>query len=161
MVNRMINENRQMQVIDYFQSDRQEHWLSQIGKSDWNAGKYLYELLRKKELKKLVGEDAKVLMLTDGDELVSFCTYAEKDDIRPTTLKPWMGFVYTFPTYRGHRYFGKLFQEVEKLAKENNVRDVYISTNHTGLYEKYGCEFYRMINDMHGEPSRVYVKHFD
>ena len=78
MVNRMINENGQMQVIDYFESDRQEHWLSQIEKSDWNAGKYLYELLRKKELKKLVGEDAKVLMLTDGDELVSFCTYAEK-----------------------------------------------------------------------------------
>lgn len=26
--------------------------------------------------------------------------------------------------------------------------DIYISTNHVGLYEKYGCEFYQMMNDI-------------
>lgn len=107
----------------------------------------------------IVGENSKVLMLIGGDELISFCTYAEKDDIQPTDLTPWIGFVYTFPEYRGHRHVGKLFQEIEKLAKAENVHDIYISTNHTGLYEKYGCEFYQLMNDMHGEPSRVYRKH--
>lgn len=107
----------------------------------------------------MVGENPKVLLLTDGDELISFCTYTEKDDIQPTVLTPWMGFVYTFPQYRGHRYVGKLFLEIEKLAKAENVQDFFISTGHTGLYEKYGCEFYQMMNDIHGEPSRVYRKH--
>lgn len=148
-----------MQIIEYFSCDRPEHWLCQIGKSDWEAGKYLYELLKENKLKSLVGEKAKVLMLTDGNQLISFCTYSEKDDIQPTELTPWMGFVYTFPEYRGHRYMGTLFQEIKKLAKADNVQDVYISTGHTGLYEKYGCEFYRMMQDMHGEPSRVYRKH--
>ncbi len=32
-----------------------------------------------------------MLLLTDGDELVSYCTYAKKDDIQPTDLTPWMG----------------------------------------------------------------------
>lgn len=91
----------------------------------------------------------------------SFCTYAEKDDIQPTKLTPWMGFVYTFPEYRGHRYVGKLFSEIEKLAKAENVHDIFISTNHTGLYEKYGCEFFKVMNDMEGEPSRVYKKHIE
>ena len=50
------------------------------------------------------------------------------------------------------------FDEVERLAKERQVTDVYLSTNHIGLYEKYGWEFFGMMDDMDGEPSRVYVK---
>ena len=150
-----------MQVIDYFSCERPEHWLNQIKKSDWGAGQFLYQLLSENKFKDAVGEKSKVLMLTDGDELISFCSYAEKDDIQPTELTPWMGFVYTFPEYRRHRYVGKLFLEIEKLAKAENVHDIFISTNHTGLYEKYGCEFYQTMNDMDGEPSRVYKKHVD
>ena len=147
-----------MQIVEYFKSDRPEHWLCQIGKSDWGAGQFLYELLSKKTFHDVVGENSKVLMLTNGDELVSFCTYSEKDDIQPTELTPWIGFVYTFPQYRGHRYMEKLFKEIENLAEAENVHDIYISTNHIGLYEKYGCELYEVMNDMHGEPSRVYRK---
>lgn len=148
-----------MQIIDYFSCDRPEYWLGQIKKSDWGAGQYLYELLSQNKFKNAVGENSKVLMLTNGDQLVSFCTYAEKDDIQPTDLTPWIGFVYTFPEYRGNRYVGKLFSEIEKIAKAEKVQDIFISTNHIGLYEKYGCEFYQIMNDMNGEPSRVYRKH--
>ena len=148
-----------MQVIEYFNCDRPEYWLFQIGKSDWRAGQYLYELLSENKLKNAVGENSKVLMLVNGNELISFCTYAEKDDIQPTELTPWIGFVYTFPKYRGHRYVGYLFQEIEKIAKSEKVQDIFISTNHTGLYEKYGCVFYQMMNDMNGELSRIYRKH--
>ena len=149
-----------MDVIDYFDSSRQEHWLEAIGKSDWDAGTLLHELLSRGTFFDAVGEGSKVLLLTDGDELVSYCTYAQKDDIQPTDLTPWMGFVYTFPQYRGHRYMGLLFGEVERLAKEEHVAAVYISTGHVGLYEKYGCEYMTQMNDMGGEPSRVYVKRF-
>ncbi len=149
-----------MNVINYFDSGRQGHWLEAIGKSDWGAGALLHELLSKGTFFDAVGEGSKVLLLTDGDELVSYCTYARKDDIQPTDLTPWMGFVYTFPQYRGHRYMGRLFGEVERLAKEERVAEVYISTGHVGLYEKYGCEYMTQMNDMGGEPSRVYVKRF-
>lgn len=148
-----------MQVIDYDSCGRQAYWLEQIQKSDWGAGQFLYRLLRENRFGDAVGEGSRVLLLVDGDALVSFCTYAEKDDIQPTGLTPWVGFVYTFPQYRGHRYVGKLFEKIGQLARAEQATDVYISTNHTGLYEKYGCEFYQMMTDMHGEPSRVYKKH--
>lgn len=151
----------QMQVIEYFSCDRPDGWLAQIRKSDWGAGQFLYELLSENRFKEAVGEKSKVLLLTDGDTLVSFCTYAEKDDIQPTKLTPWIGFVYTFPAYRGHRHVGVLFSEIERLARAEQVHDIYISTNHDGLYEKYGCEFYQMMTDMEGEPSRVYRMHVD
>ena len=149
-----------MEVIHYFSSERQEHWLAEIGKSDWSAGQSLYRLLKNGELQDYVGEKVKVLLLVNGDELVSFCTYAEKDDIQPTDLTPWIGWVYTFPERRGHHYVRQLFEDVERIAKAENVSEVFISTNHEGLYEKYGCEFFQMMNDIHGEPSRVYRKRF-
>ncbi len=101
----------------------------------------------------------KVLMLVDGENLISFCTFADKDDIQPTELTPWIGWVYTFPHYRGHRYVGKLLSYAEALAKTDGINSIYISTNHNGLYEKYGYEFFEIMKDIHGEDSRVYVRH--
>ena len=107
-----------MQVINFFASDRQIHWLEEIMKSDWGAGAFLHELICNGTFFEVVGKDSKVLLLIDGDELISFCTYAQKDDIQPTEHTPWMGFVYTFPEPRGRRYMGILFEEIERLAKE-------------------------------------------
>ncbi len=46
---------RYMQIIEYYDSDRQEHWLNQIKKSDWGAGQYLYELLSQNRFKEMTG----------------------------------------------------------------------------------------------------------
>ena len=148
-----------MNIIEYFSTDNKDYWLSKIKESDWGAGQFLYELLKNQKLKEYVGENTKVLMLVDGENLISFCTFAEKDDIQPTDLTPWIGWVYTFPHYRGHRYVGKLLSYAEALAKTDGLNSIYISTNHNGLYEKYGYEFFEMMKDMHGEDSRVYVKY--
>lgn len=147
-----------MKIIEYFTSENKSHWLEEIKKSDWGAGQFLYELLRDGKLKETVGETTLVPMLVDGDKLVSFCTFSPLDDIWPTELKPWIGFVYTFPEYRGHRHVGKLLKYVESIATIMNKEALYISTNHTGLYEKYGYEFFRMDKDIYGEASRVYRK---
>lgn len=147
-----------MKVISFYDSDRQAHWLEEIGKSDWSAGAFLYKLLNSGTFFEAVGDGSRVLLLTDGDTLISYCTYAKMDDIQPTELTPWMGYVYTFPGYRGHRFVKFLFEEVERLAKEEQVSKVYISTNHVGLYEKYGCTYLTQMKDLEGNPSRIYVK---
>ena len=36
------------------------------------------------------------------------------------------------------------------------AKDIYISTGETGLYEKYGYQFWKIMKDVHGEDSRVY-----
>lgn len=148
-----------MEVIEFYHADSKAYWLEKIKESDWGAGQYLYKLLSEQKLKQLVGENTKVLMLIDGEKLVSFCTLADKDDIQPTELTPWIGWVYTFPDYRGHHYAGKLLKHAEVLAAQAGMRNIYISTNHDGLYEKYGYEFFQMMKDVNGEDSRVYVKY--
>jgi hypothetical protein len=44
-----------MKIIDFYASGDQDHWLSEINKSDLREGKYLYELLRDQKLKELCG----------------------------------------------------------------------------------------------------------
>lgn len=147
-----------MNVIEYFNSDDKEYWLSKIKESDWGAGAFLHDLLKKQKLGELVGEKTRVLLLVDGGELVSFCTLAEKDDIQPTDLTPWVGWLYTFPQYRGKHLAGKLLCHAEALAREDGADAIYISTNHTGLYEKYGYKFFDIMKDIDGEDSKVYTK---
>ena len=147
----------EMNIISFFESSRQAHWLAEIKKSDWRGGVFLYSLLSEGTFLEASGAGAKVLLLTQGDRLVSFCTYAEKDDI-PSDLKPWMGFVYTFPPYRGHRYMQLLFDEVVRLARQEHVSSVYISTDHIGLYEKYGCKFLTEMTNRDGDLARIYAK---
>ena len=146
-----------MEIIDFYASGNKDYWLAEIQKSDWRAGKYLYELLRDQKLKELCGETTQVLLLIDNDKLLAFCTYAEQDDIREPSLTPWVGFVYTFPEYRGKRRVGKLLEYVYMLAKNEGHEHIYISTGEAGLYEKYGYRFWKEMKDVNGEDSRVYI----
>lgn len=155
---KMEHNEEQRKIIKYFSSDDREYRLSQIGSSDWRAGQYLAQLLRENKLKEMTGDTAEVLMLVRGKELLSFCTLAPLDDIQPTELTPWIGFVYTFPEYRGHRYAGELLDHAEALAADKGYENVYISTGETGLYEKYGYEFWGTAKDIGGEDSRIYRK---
>jgi len=146
-----------MKIVEFFSCDNKEHWIFEMEKCDWGAGKWLSQLLKNNELQKFVGEGALVPMLTDGDKLVSFCTFAPLDEIQPTNLSPWIGFVYTFPEYRGMRCAGKVLDWSECVATIMEEDAVYISTDHVGLYESYGYDFLEIVKH-DDEDCRVYVK---
>ncbi|MCM1579407.1 MAG: GNAT family N-acetyltransferase, partial [Ruminococcus sp.] len=103
----------------------------------------------------------------EGDSLVSFASFAERDSIEDDSLSPWIGFVCTFPQYRGHRYMGRLIGHCEKIAAEHGVKAVYICTDHVGLYEKYGFSYTESRNDTNPSlnygiqpPQKPYMKVF-
>ena len=147
-----------MDYLIYSDCENKEYWLQKIEECDWGAGKYLAYLLKTDGLDKLVGEGAKVLMLTDGKDLVSFCTLAKYDDVQPTNLTPWCGWIYTFPAHRGKRLAGRLIGYAEDLARAEGAEALHISTNHDGLYEKYGYSFLKYEKDVEGEDTKVYIK---
>ena len=98
-------------------------------------------------------------MLVDGNGLISFCTLSDKDDIDSTDLMPWIGFVYTFPQYRGNRYVGELINYAADLAEKDGYSKIYVSTDQEGIYEKYKFEYIEVMKDKRGGESRVYVRH--
>lgn len=147
-----------MQVIKYYQAENQAHWREEIGKGDWSAAELLHDWLKNDKLKQMCGDSTEVYMLTDGDKLVSFATLAPQDEIDAPELTPWIGFVYTFPAYRGHRNAGKLLAHICEVLKSAGTEKVYISTDEVGLYEKYDFTFWQTMINREGEPTRVYVK---
>ena len=147
-----------MTITDYFEQpqEQQEHWQKEIAKGDWRAAKFLYEHLQNDNVKPRYGETTRLLLLTEGDELLAFCTLAEKDEIE-TELTPWIGFVYTFPGHRGHRYSEKLIKHALSLAKADGHKQVYISSNEVGLYEKYGFKPLQKMKDVWGGETQIFV----
>ena len=145
-----------MQIIHYSKEKNKEYWINEIGKSKWRAASFLAGLLREDKLKESFGENAELLLLTDGGKLVSFCTYAEHDEVSDRSLMPWAGFVFTFPEFRGQRRIGKLLEYVYALAKKDGYKTLYISTGEVGLYEKYGFTYWKDMPTIYGDSSRVY-----
>lgn len=146
-----------MEIINYFDCNNKQHWLAEIKKSDWRAAPTLAGFLESGTFFEMLG-DGVLLLLTDGDKLVSFLTFARNDCIDDKSLYPWIGFVFTFPEYRVHRYAGRLIERCEELAREHNVKNVYICTDHIGLYEKYGYSYLENRVDIYGDDSRIYIK---
>lgn len=146
-----------MEIIDYFKLDKPDYWLAEIKKGDWGAIPTLVRFIEENSFYENLG-DGTLLLLTEGDRLLSFVTFAERDCIDDEKLSPWIGFVYTFPKHRGHRYVGKLIRRCEEIAAENRVPKIYICTDHVGLYEKYGFTYIENRVDIYGGDSRVYFK---
>lgn len=142
-----------MEIIDYFKSDAQGHWLAEIEKSDWRAAETLVRFIKENSFHENLGKGT-ILLLTDGGRLVSFLTFSERDCIDDNSLFPWIGFVYTFPEYRGHR----LIRRCEELAAEYGIEKIFVCTDHVGLYEKYGFSYMENRIDIYGDDSRIYCK---
>ena len=146
-----------MQIIDYFKSERQAHWLAEIGRCEWRAAQFLAQLLREERFHQTLGRGT-LFLLADGDRLVSFLTLTEQDCIADETLKPWIGFVHTAPDYRGRRCAGVLLDHAVREAGQFGAQQVYICTDHEGLYEKYGFTYMENRVSIYGEDSRVLTR---
>ena len=174
-----------MKVIEYFEQTNklQKYLREQILQGDWRAAKYLHEVLEAGQLKERYGESTRLLLLVEDGvfssltedsqmisaaeggqipELLAFCTLAERDEIVPEEMrpdmKPWIGFVYTYPAHRGNRYSEKLIQHAYTLAEKDGYEKVYVSSNEVGLYEKYGFVFLKRFHTVWGEETQVFEK---
>ena len=146
-----------MKIIDYFRSEKPSHWLEQIRRCEWRAARFLAQLLEEGTFHKTLGRGT-LYLLADGDALASFITLTERDCIDMPSQTPWIGFVHTAPEYRGRRCAGVLIDHAVSVAGMHGAGQVYICTDHVGLYEKYGFTYLENRISIYGEDSRVYVR---
>lgn len=145
-----------MEIFDYF-SNKQRIWIDKIRACDWSAARFLADLLDKNTFHKMLGNGS-LFIMSDVEKLAAFCTLTQKDCIKDDNLFPWIGFVFTSPEYRGRRYSEKLIEYACEKAAEQGFENVYIATDHIGLYEKYGFTYIESRIDIYGEESRIYCR---
>ena len=148
-----------MKIIEYFEADLscQQILLQGLRQCDWGAGKFLLDLLEKQTVAETLGGPGKLFFLLDGENVVSFLTLTGQDCIAFPDFTPWIGFVFTFPEYRGHRYAGLLLDHARECAASNGFPFVFLASGHSGLCEKYGFSHWGNLHDIHGEDSRIYI----
>lgn len=144
-----------MKILDLKDSTEQKKWVEKIRECDWGAAKFLADLLEQDRFNEMTG-DGSLIIMTDEGKIVSFCTLTQKDCIDDDMLFPWIGFVFTAPEYRGKRYSGQLVEYACDMAEKRGFENVYIATDHIGLYEKYGFIYIGSRVDIFNETSRIY-----
>ncbi|MBQ2690375.1 MAG: GNAT family N-acetyltransferase [Solobacterium sp.] len=71
-------------------------------------------------------------------------------------LEPNICAVYTEEDCRGRGIAGRLLDMAVEDLRSKGITPVYLITDHTGFYERYGWEFYCMTDNEDGQ-SRVYI----
>ena len=94
----------------------------------------------------------------DADKIVAGMGVIENDFHDRKDLAPNVCAVYTEEEYRKKGIAGNLPNMVVEDMKSKGVSPIYLVTDHTGFYERYGWEFLCMVQgDGEEEMTRMYV----
>ena len=94
----------------------------------------------------------------DGEAIVSGLGVIENDFHDRPDLAPNVCAVYTEESHRKHGIAGALLNMAVEDLRAHGISPVYLVTDHTGFYERYGWEFLCMVQG-DGEPdlTRMYI----
>lgn len=94
----------------------------------------------------------------DGDAIVGGLGVIENDFHDRKDLRPNVCAVYVEEAYRRRGIAGALLSFVCADMAEKGVDTLYLVTDHTAFYERYGWEFHCMVQgDGEPKPSRLYI----
>ena len=94
----------------------------------------------------------------DGDRIVGGLGVIDNDFHDRKDLSPNICAVYTEEDYRCQGIAGQLLTMAVEDLKSKGITPVYLLTNHTGFYERYGWEFLCMAQgDGESYLSRMYI----
>ena len=94
----------------------------------------------------------------DEDKIIGGMGVIENDFHDRKDLSPNVCAVYTEEEYRSKGIAGKLLNMVVEDMKKKGITPIYLVTDHTGFYERYGWEFLCMVQgDGEEEMTRMYI----
>ena len=97
-------------------------------------------------------------LCADVDKIVGGLGVIENDFHDRPDLTPNVCAVYTDEEYRKRGIAGKLLNMAVEDLRSKGVSPVYLLTDHTGFYERYGWEFFCMAQgDDEDRLSRMYI----
>lgn len=91
-----------------------------------------------------------------GDRIVGGLGVIENDFHDRKDLTPNVCAVYTEEDFRSKGIAGRLLNMAVEDLKSKGISPAYLVTDHTSFYERYGWEFYCMVNGDDG-PTRLYI----
>lgn len=97
------------------------------------------------------------LVRTGDGEIVGGLGLIENDFHPRQDLRPNVCAVFVEPQWRSQGIAGYLLEQVRRDAKSLGERQLYLLTDHTSFYERYGWTYLCTIQGEDGGTSRVYT----
>ena len=97
-------------------------------------------------------------MVLDGDGIIAGAGVIENDFHERKDLTPNVCALYVEEAYRCQGIAGKLLQFACEDMARRGIYTLYLLTDHTSFYERYGWQFLCMVQgDGEEEPARMYI----
>lgn len=94
----------------------------------------------------------------DGEKIIAGAGVIENDFHDRPDLSPNICAVYTEEDYRNRRIAGNILEYICEDMFKLGIDTLYLLTDHTGFYERYGWEFYCMARgEGEDKDSRMYI----
>lgn len=94
----------------------------------------------------------------DGEQIIGGLGIIENDFHDRKDLSPNVCAMYTEKAFRNQGIAGRLLNMAVDDMRAKGITPLYLVTDHTGFYERYGWEFFCMVHG-DGEPglTRMYI----
>ena len=96
-------------------------------------------------------------LLLKDNEIVGCFALIVNDFISRHDLMPWFAALYIEEHERGKRLSRMLFDHAKSEAANAGFNNLYLTTNHDGLYEKFGWQRIEDGYDLQGKKTRIYT----
>ncbi len=142
-------------VLKVEQSDKRWNELINYSKNcSWMAGRHLANVMESNFFTEWESVFAAIL----DNKIIGFCTLMKTDYYPENKYSPWISSIFVDEAFRGRGICGKMIETVIAYAKEQGFSKVFIPSNMTGFYEKYGFEKIDKLKNYSGEIDNIFAR---
>ena len=120
----------------------------------WIAGGHFALLLRENRFTDWEAAFAAV----EDEKIVGYCTFLKEDYYPENRYSPWISSMFVDEHFRGKGIAGRLIAAAEAYAKANGFDTVYIPSDMSGFYERYGYEKIDSLVNYGGDIDDIFRK---
>ena len=147
-----------MENIKIFKIDKKNLFWDKLiifaKKCSWNVGKHLAKMMINSDF----SDWESVFIATSNEDIVGFCTFLKTDYYPDNRYSPWISSIFVNESHRGNKISEKMINHVICYAKQIGFTKVYISSDITGLYEKYGFLKIDELVNYSGDSDNIFMK---
>lgn len=120
----------------------------------WTAGKHLAYIMRENKFQ----DWESVFAAIEDNKIIGYCTFMKTDYYPENRYSPWISTLFVDESKRGNRVSLKIIETVIEYAKSKQFSKVYIPSDMTSFYEKYGFEKIDELKNYGGDIDNIFMK---
>ena len=132
--------------------EKAAHWFS----DKWGVPILAYQESMEQSIQILTAVPQWYLAVTKEQEIIGGAGIIENDYHNRKDLAPNLCALFVLPEYRGQGIAGELLQFAKKDARRLGFSKLYLITDHTSFYERYGWQYVTDVIGDDGCSQRLY-----